>query len=101
MKKISITVLCLFISFAMVCQTVETSNKIENLKTFAKAYGYVKYFHPSDEAADIDWNKFAIYGSEKVEKCVTKEELLQTLDGLFHPIAPTVKFSRTEENTKF
>ena len=36
--------------------------KVENLKTFAKLYGYVKYFHPADEAANIDWNKFAIFG---------------------------------------
>lgn len=79
----------------------ETLAKIENLKTFAKVYGYVKYFHPSDQAANIDWEKFSIYGSGKVEKCQTKEELFKTLHDLFYPIAPTIKFYYTEENVKF
>ena len=38
----------------------QTKNQIEYLKTFSRAYGYVKYFHPSDEADKIDWDKFAI-----------------------------------------
>ncbi|MFH0867201.1 MAG: peptidase S41, partial [Bacteroidota bacterium] len=75
--------------------------KMESLKTFAKAYGYVKYFHPSDEAANIDWDNFAIYGSDKVEKCETKEQLLKTLNSLFLPIAPSIIFYYTEENVKF
>ena len=33
--------------------TLDTAQRIEYLKTFAKIYGYVKYFHPSDEAAQI------------------------------------------------
>ena len=27
--------------------------------TFTKLYGYVRYFHPSDEASNIDWENFA------------------------------------------
>jgi len=36
--------------------------RIENIGTYDKIYGYVKHFHPSDEASAIDWDRFAIYG---------------------------------------
>jgi hypothetical protein len=31
---------------------------IEQLRAFAKLYGYVRFFHPSDEAAELDWDSF-------------------------------------------
>jgi C-terminal processing protease CtpA/Prc len=68
------------------------SGKVENLRTLAKAYGYVKYFHPSDEASQIDWAKFSIYAADKIEKCETEEEVVTTLNKLFSPIAPSVRF---------
>lgn len=69
-----------------------TEAKIESLIVFAKVYGYVKYFHPSDEASSIDWNMFALYGAKEVEKCSSKEELIGVLNRLFKPIAPAIKF---------
>ena len=45
-------------------ETVEY-DPINNLESFAKLYGYVQYFHPSDEASQINWEQFAIYGSPK------------------------------------
>ncbi|MFK7936049.1 MAG: hypothetical protein AB8G22_21220, partial [Saprospiraceae bacterium] len=66
---------------------------INSLKTFAKAYGYVKYFHPSDEATQINWNQFAAYGAEQITECKNKTEVVQTLNKLFQPIAPSVVFS--------
>ncbi len=70
----------------------QINQKIENQKSFAKTYGYVKYFHPSDEASSIDWNKFAIYGASQVENCKSENELLETLKTLFEPIAPSIQF---------
>lgn len=71
---------------------VSNSKKVENFRTYAKAYGYVKYFHPSDEAVQIDWAKFAAYGAAKVEKCRSKEQLAEALNELFRPVAPSVRF---------
>lgn len=68
------------------------SGNVENLRTYAKAYGYIKYFHPSDEASQIDWVKFSAYGSAQVEKCKTNEQVVATLNNLFRPIAPSVRF---------
>ncbi|MFN8671305.1 MAG: S41 family peptidase [Candidatus Sericytochromatia bacterium] len=70
---------------------ITSEKKIDNLKAFAKLYGYVKYFHPSDEAASINWDKFAIYGSQKVKNAKNKEELKNILEELFLPIAPTAQ----------
>ncbi|HET8735055.1 MAG TPA: S41 family peptidase [Pricia sp.] len=79
----------------------QSEQQIKNLKTFAKAYGYVKYFHPSDEAAAIDWDAFAIYGASQIEKCDSEEEVLQTLQKLYGPIAPSAKFGWADTPSKY
>ena len=87
MKRLPILLLISFIIFTS-CR----SQKIDNLKTFAKAYGYVKYFHPSDEAFTLNWQKFSAYGAKEVMKCNNQQELLNLLNSLFNPVAPSVKF---------
>ena len=62
------------------------SKKIQNIETFAKLYGYARWFHPSDEAQEIDWDKFAILGIQKVENIKSDTELRDTLIHLFSPI---------------
>jgi hypothetical protein len=37
------------------------TNEIEKYFSFARMYGYIKYLYPGDEAAAIDWDKFAYY----------------------------------------
>lgn len=71
---------------------------INYLKAFAKAYGYVKYFYPSDEASKIDWNRFAAYGAGEILKCNNPKEVVGTLNDLFKPIAPGVIFSNSEQD---
>ena len=72
-------------SFCVACQN-ETSRKVQNLETFARLYGYARWFHPSDEAQEIDWDKFAILGVQKVENVKSSKELRDTLYRLFSPI---------------
>jgi len=67
------------------------SRKIENIKAFAKLYGYVRWFHPSDEAQKIDWEDLAVYGVQKVEDAPDKNALKDSLLTLFKPIAPSLK----------
>lgn len=66
--------------------------KIENLKAFAKVYGYIRYFHPSDEASEINWDYLAIYGASQIEKCTSKSEVVSTLNDIFLPLAPSAEF---------
>lgn len=68
---------------------------IQNLRAFAKVYGYVKYFHPSDEASDINWDKFAVLGVRTVKAAKGQRELEALLRELFLPLAPTMRFYRS------
>ncbi len=73
----------------------ETS--LENLRAFGKLYGYVKYFHPSDAASAIDWDRFAVYGVRTVTDASSPADLKESLEALFLPIAPTVQIYADEE----
>jgi hypothetical protein len=65
--------------------------KIAHLEAFVRLYGYVRYFHPSDEASELDWTGFAIHGAARVLAARDAAELAATLRELFAPIAPTVQ----------
>ena len=64
---------------------------LANLTAFAKALGYVRHFHPSDAAAQIDWEAFAVQGARTVEAAATPADLAAKLAALLSPIAPTVQ----------
>ncbi|HOD53706.1 MAG TPA: S41 family peptidase [Candidatus Cloacimonadota bacterium] len=64
--------------------------EIQNLKAFAKMYGYVRFFYPGDEAQEIDWDQFAIYGCDHVLNAENDVELIRILHELFLPVAPGI-----------
>ena len=57
-----------------------TEEQVENVRAFAKLYGYVRYFHPSDAAAETDWDKFAVHGAQKVKTAASRAELRSDLE---------------------
>jgi hypothetical protein len=63
---------------------------VQNLRTLAKLYGYLRYFHPSDEAARIDWDALAIYASAKVKDAPDSKTLKSALEEIFRPVAPSM-----------
>lgn len=81
---------------SLMCQSVGTQ-QIKNLRAFAKLYGYVRFFHPSDESANLDWDKFAVLGAENILNAKDDQELKETLKKLFLPIAPTAQILGTNE----
>ena len=95
------SILSLFLLALIASCNSQTNQSVEYQKAFAKTYGYVKYFHPSDEAASIDWDKFAIYGASQVENCKSENELLETLKTIFEPIAPSIKFYVGDKKSKY
>lgn len=97
MSKISLILTPLFLIQLCFGQSEQTT---KNIIAFAKLYGYVKYFHPSDEASSIDWNKFAIYGVKKVEKINNTDSLCEALNQLFQPIAPSICISKKPVDTQ-
>lgn len=70
----------------------QTSFELQKLKDFAKLYGIVRYFHPSDEAAELDWYAFGAYGVEEILKTKNLQEFEKKLKELFIPIAPSLSF---------
>jgi C-terminal processing protease CtpA/Prc len=70
---------------------------LENLVAFTRLLGYVRYFHPSDEAAALDWDTFALEGVTAVEPAKGPAELARVLQERFRPIAPTVRVFPTKE----
>jgi C-terminal processing protease CtpA/Prc len=64
---------------------------LENLVAFTRLLGYVRHFHPSDEAASTDWNIFAVDGVKAIEDANDEGDLARKLQAVFHPIAPTVR----------
>jgi C-terminal processing protease CtpA/Prc len=64
---------------------------LDNLAAFTRLLGYVRFFHPSDQAAAADWEKLALAGVQRAEKPKTPEELARALEDFFRPVAPTVR----------
>ncbi|MEH7385982.1 S41 family peptidase [Bacillus sp. JJ1521] len=87
-------------SYTTACGTnvwVDKERQLSNVTAFANLYGYVRFFHPSDEVEEIDWNRFALCGMVKTVGSKNAEELKENLEEMFHPIAPTLKIYRTNE----
>jgi hypothetical protein len=92
--------LYILILFALLSCT-KTNTKVENLRTFTKVYGYVRWFYPGDESANIDWNKLAVYGVGKVENARNGDELRNILLALFKPIAPAIQIEDEKQAGNF
>ena len=100
MKTKQIIIGLLLVAYLLI-GCVNNSRKVENLHTFAKVYGYVRWFYPGDEAAQVDWNKFAVYGIQKVENARNEKELKKILEELFKPIAPAIQIFETDLTESF
>ncbi|HJV23329.1 MAG TPA: S41 family peptidase [Holophagaceae bacterium] len=64
---------------------------LDNLVALTKLAGYVRHFHPSDEAAAVDWDSFLREAAVACEDAPDAPELGRRLQGLFAPFAPTVQ----------
>ena len=70
---------------------------LENLIALTRLLGYVRYFHPSDEAAWADWEQVAIVGVQAAEPAETPDELARVLEDIFRPLGPTIHVFPTGE----
>ncbi len=84
--------LLLAFSFAISCLVCFANHEreLKNIDAFSRLYGYVRYFHPSNEAHGLNWNKFATYGIEEVRNAKSDKELIERLNTLFLPVAPSI-----------
>lgn len=77
--------------------TVKT-DEVDRYVTFAKAYGYIRYFYPGDRAAGVDWDKFAYYGVAHLSDSSSRN-FRDDLTSLFLQIAPDIRIHGTNEKS--
>lgn len=70
-----------------------TARGVSNLAAFGRLASVVRFFHPSDAAAKLDWNAFMIDGVDLIESANTPAELSDALLRLLAPIAPSVSIA--------
>jgi Peptidase family S41 len=74
---------------------------LTNLVAFARLLGYVRYFHPSDQAAAADWGSFAAAAVAELDPNpaatapIDGDSLAAALQRLFAPLAPTLRVFAT------
>ena len=73
------------------------STQIANLHAFARLYGVVRWFHPSDAVAATDWDDFALDGVHRVADAADCGTLRVRLAKLFEPVAPTMHIASVGE----
>ncbi len=64
--------------------------EIENAAAFARLFGAVRYFYPSDAAAGLDWNRFAVHGLKQLRAIPDARRLEAALEELFEPLGPGI-----------
>jgi C-terminal processing protease CtpA/Prc len=95
MKKLLSFLFIFFLAINLRSGESQTITKTEALAAFAKVYGPARYFCPTVQSASLDWEKFAVYGVEKVQLAKNQEELKKILDELYSPIVPDIQFNKT------
>ena len=71
--------------------TTFAQQQVENVAAFARLYGVARWFYPSDAAAALDWNRFAVDGVRRVRGARTPVELETALEELFTPLGPGIE----------
>jgi hypothetical protein len=76
--------------WTLVAGPAVTDDEVEALAAYARLYGYVRWFHPSDEGAEVDWERLAVLGAADVRRAREAGGLQTALGNVFQPIAPTL-----------
>lgn len=88
-------VLCLLAAFATTLveaqSSTESQRELSNVAAFARLYGVVRYFYPSDAANALDWDRFAVLGVGRTRSAADAPSLATTLTDLFAPLGPGIE----------
>jgi hypothetical protein len=63
-----------------------------NLMAFARLYGVVRYFDPSDQAAETDWLELALRGVKTLDYAIMAPSLGRRMGEVFEAASPGLKF---------
>lgn len=95
--KILCTVLMSF-SLILTASGQNIKRQIDNISSYARVYGVARWFVPSDEAADTDWNKLAVEGVSRVSDCRDSDELADSLESVFDDMIPMLSVDKAPES---
>ncbi len=93
MRPLLLTVLLAATAFGAPASGRGVRPEVDNVATFARLYGVVRYFYPSDAAAGLDWDRFAVLGVQRVRAAPDARRLAATLDALFSPLGPGIEIA--------
>ncbi len=105
-KRFPIILFFLLVSLSISClaqdktDDVSLDRQINNLQSFAKLYGYIRFFYPSEKVANFDWDKFAIEGVNNIRYDTSEIQLANDLRKLFSTVAPALKIYNSSMNMK-
>src|SRR6185295_4675864 len=71
-------------------EPIPSFRQLDNVGAFARLYGAVRYFYPSDAAASLDWDRFAVHGVNHVRMAPDATGLQAALTALFKPLGPGI-----------
>lgn len=77
-----------------------SENELSNISVLSDCYGYIRYFYPNSNFADLDWTKFLMYSLYKIENVQNDNVLKSTLLELFKPLCPQISFTSNAEETQ-
>lgn len=92
--------LILITPFFGVAQENVRDHRLDKIEAFARTYGYVRFFHPSDQAALVDWDKMAIHGVNRIINSNDSESCEALLHALFDPIVVDLEIYRGPERDR-
>jgi Peptidase family S41 len=70
-----------------------SSWQISSIEALARTVALVRYRHPSDQSAKLDWNTFLPGAVDRMLRAKGRDAVRAALQELFEPIAPTVELS--------
>lgn len=72
------------------------ASQYEKLEAVARTFGYVRYFHPSDQASLVNWDRFAIFCANQTLNSSSDQTVDELLQSLFDPIVVGFEVYRGE-----
>jgi C-terminal processing protease CtpA/Prc len=77
----------------------EKINEVDKYFSFARLYGYIRYFYPGDAAAALDWDKFAYYGASVLGNS-SSGKLKDDINTLFLSVAPEINIHNQKDEPR-
>jgi C-terminal processing protease CtpA/Prc len=93
MKSFILSVVFFVFWINLTSQHKISENQLHTLEDFSKIYGIARFFHPSDECSNMDWESFSLINIEKILKMKESESNNDSfLISIFRSIIPSLDF---------